>query len=97
MYDHIPASLYRNILVETDGRKYRVRISEGEMSESQPYVHVEKRRRSRLYREKSEATEAAEMLYKKSKAIGWHVYSRASFATNPSDAQYRRHAEGPVR
>jgi hypothetical protein len=48
------------------------------MSVSQPYVHVEKRRRSILYREKSEATKAAETLYRKSKAIGWHVYSRAS-------------------
>jgi hypothetical protein len=36
MYDHIPASLYRNILVETNGKKYRLRISEGEVSESKP-------------------------------------------------------------
>jgi hypothetical protein len=42
MYDHIPARLYRNIFVETDGRK--LRILEGEVSESQPCVHVERNR-----------------------------------------------------
>jgi hypothetical protein len=76
MYDHIPASLYRNILVETNGKKYRLRISEGEVSESKPFVHVEKNRRSRLYRRESEATKAAEKLYKEFESIGWHVYSR---------------------
>jgi hypothetical protein len=76
MYDHIPASLYRNIVVESDGKKYRLRISEGEVSVSQPYVHVEKNRHSRLYPGESEATKAAEKLYRKFESIGWHVYSR---------------------
>ena len=39
MYDHIPASLYRNILVETNGKKYRLRISEGEVSERERDQH----------------------------------------------------------
>jgi hypothetical protein len=77
MYDHIPASLYRRILVETDGKKYWLRISEGEVNESQPYTHVEKNRHSRLYRGESEATKAAEMLFKKFESVGWHVYSPA--------------------
>jgi hypothetical protein len=75
MYDHIPASLYRKILVETDGKKYRLRISEGEVSESQPYVHVERNRHSRLYCGENEATEAAEMLSRKFASVGWHLYS----------------------
>jgi hypothetical protein len=65
MYDHIPASLYRKIIVETDGKKYRLRISEGEVSESHPYEHVEKNRHSRVYGRENEATEAAEMLFRK--------------------------------
>jgi hypothetical protein len=78
MYDHIPASLYRRILIETDGKKYRLRIAEGEVSESQPYVHVEKNRHSRLYREESEATKAAEMLFRKFESVGWHLYIPAA-------------------
>ena len=27
MYDHIAASLYRKMIVETDGKKYRLRVS----------------------------------------------------------------------
>jgi hypothetical protein len=77
MYDHIPARLYRNILVETDSRKYRLRILEGEVSESQPYVHVERNRHSRLYGGENKAREAAEMLFRKFESVGWHVYSPA--------------------
>jgi hypothetical protein len=75
MYDHIPARLYRNILVETDGRKYRLRILEGEVSESQPRVHVEKNRHSKLYDGKKKAREAAEMLFRKFESVGWHLYT----------------------
>jgi hypothetical protein len=77
MYDHIPASLYRKIIVETDGRKFRLRISEGEVSESHPYEHVEKNRHSRLYGGENEATEAAEMLFRRFESVGWHLCSSA--------------------
>jgi hypothetical protein len=75
MYDHVPANLYRKIIVETDGKKYRLRITVGEVSGTHPYDHLEKNRHSRLYRGQNEATEAAEILYKKFGSIGWHVYS----------------------
>ena len=78
MYDDIPARLYRNILVETDGKKYRLRILEGEVSESHPCVHVERNRRSRLYGGENKAREAAEMLLRKFEYVGWHVYSPAT-------------------
>jgi hypothetical protein len=77
MYDDIPARLYRNILVETDGKKYRLRILEGEVSERQPYVHVERNRHSRLYRGENKAREAAEMLLRRFEYVGWHVYGPA--------------------
>jgi hypothetical protein len=77
MYDQIPASLYRKVIVETDGKKYRLRISEGEVSESHPYEHVEMNRHSRLYGGESEATEAAESLFRKFESVGWHLYSPA--------------------
>ena len=75
MYDHIPASLYRKIAVETDGKKFRLRISEGEVSDTHPYEHVEKNRHSRLYAEEAEAKEAAEMLCLKFESVGWHLCS----------------------
>ena len=75
MYDHVPASLYRKIVVETDGKKFRLRISEGEVSETHPYEHVEKNRHSRLYGGENEAKEAAEMLYLKFESVGWHLCS----------------------
>jgi hypothetical protein len=78
MYDDIPARLYRNLLVETDGRKFRLRILEGEVSASQPYVHVERNRHSRLYAGETKAREAAEMLLRKFVSVGWHVYSPAA-------------------
>jgi hypothetical protein len=77
MYDQIPASLYRKVIVETDGKKYRLRISEGEVSESHPYEHVEMNRHSRLYGGENEATEAAERLFRKFESVGWHLYSPA--------------------
>jgi hypothetical protein len=77
MYDQIPASLYRKVIVETDGKKYRLRISEGEVSESHPYEHVEMNRHSRLYGGENEATEAAESLFRKFESVGWHLYSPA--------------------
>jgi hypothetical protein len=77
MYDHIPASLYRKIIVETNGKKYRLRISEGEVNESHPYEHVEKNRHSRLYGGENEATEAAESLFRKFESVGWHLYDPA--------------------
>ena len=77
MYDRIPASLYRKFIVETDGKKYRLRVSEGEVSESHPYEHVEKDRHSRLYGRENEAVEAAESLFRKFESIGWHPCSRA--------------------
>jgi hypothetical protein len=77
MYDQIPASLYRKVIVETDGKKYRLRISEGEVSESHPYEHVETNRHSRLYGGENEATEAAESLFRKFESVGWHLYSPA--------------------
>jgi hypothetical protein len=92
MYDDIPARLYRNIIVETDGKKYRLRILEGEVSESQPYVHVERNRHSRLYRGENKAREAAEMLLRRFEYVGWHVYSPALPALL-SIRQNRRHAE----
>ena len=75
MYDQIPASLYRKVIVETDGKKYRLRISEGEVSESHPYDHIEMNRHSRLYSGECEATEAAESLSRKFESVGWRVYS----------------------
>jgi hypothetical protein len=75
MYNQIPAGLYRKVVVETDGKKYRLRISEGEVSESHPYEHIERSRHSRLYGGESEATEAAECLSRKFESVGWHVYS----------------------
>jgi len=75
MYDHLLASLYRHILVETDGKKYRLRILEGEVSESQPFVHVERNRHSRLYGGKKKAREAAEMLLRRFESVGWHLYT----------------------
>ena len=92
MYDHIPARLYRNILVETDGKKYRLRILEGEVIDSQPYVPIEKKRHSRLYSGKKEAVEAAEMLLRKFESVGWHVCSPALPAPR-SIGQNRRPAE----
>jgi hypothetical protein len=70
MYDDIPARLYRNILVETDGKKYRLRILQGEVSGSQPYVHLERNRHSRLYGGEDKAREAAEMLLRKFEYVG---------------------------
>jgi hypothetical protein len=66
MYNQIPASLYRKVIVETDGKKYRLRISEGEVSESHPYELVEMNRYSKLYRRENEATEAADILFRSS-------------------------------
>jgi hypothetical protein len=77
MYNQIPASLYRKAIVETDGKKYRLRISEGEVSERHPYELVEMNRHSRLYRGEKEATEAAESLFKKFESVGWRLFSRA--------------------
>jgi hypothetical protein len=77
MYDDIPARLYRNILVETDGKKYRLRVLKGEVSEGQPYVHVERNRHSRLYGGENKARAAAEMLLGKFEYVGWHVYTPA--------------------
>jgi hypothetical protein len=77
MYDDTPARLYRNILVETDGKKYRLRILEGEVSDSQPYLHVERNRHSRLYRGENKAREAAEMLLRRFEYVGWHLYTPA--------------------
>ena len=91
MYDHVPARLYRHILVETDGKKYRLRILEGEVSDSQPYVHVERNRHSRLYRGENKAREAAEMLLRRFEYVGWHVYSPAPPALLPI-RHSRRHA-----
>jgi hypothetical protein len=93
MYDVIPARLYRNIIVETDGKKYRLRILEGEVIDSQPYVHIERKRHSRLYSGKKEAGEAAEMLLRQFESVGWHVCSPALPALR-SIRQNRRHAKG---
>jgi hypothetical protein len=71
MYDHIPASLYRKMIVETDGKKYRLRISEGEVNESHPYQRLEKNRYSRLYGGENEAKEAAESLFRRFESVGW--------------------------
>jgi hypothetical protein len=95
MYDQIPASLYRRIVFETDGKKYRLRILEGEVIDSQPYVHIERKRHSRLYSGKKEAGEAAEMLLRKFESVGWHVCSSALPAPR-SIRQNRRHAKGPA-
>jgi hypothetical protein len=92
MYDDVPARLYRHILVETDGKKYRLRILEGEVSDSQPYVHVERSRHSRLYGGKKKAREAAEMLLRKFESVGWQVYSPAP-PRPPPIRQNRRHAK----
>jgi hypothetical protein len=75
MYDHLPARLYRHILVETDGKNYRLSILEGEVSESQPFVHVERNRHSRLYGGKKKAREAAEMLLRRFESVGWYLYT----------------------
>jgi hypothetical protein len=77
MYNQTPASLYRKLIVETDGKKYRLRISEGEVSERHPYDLVEMNRHSRLYREENKATEAAESLFRKFESVGWHLFRRA--------------------
>jgi hypothetical protein len=77
MYNQTPASLYRKLIVETDGKKYRLRISEGEVSERHPYELVEMNRHSRLYGEENEATEAADSLFRKFQSVGWHLFSRA--------------------
>jgi hypothetical protein len=71
MYDHMPASLYRRMIVETDGKKYRLRISEGEVNYGHPYQHLEKNRHSKLYGKASEAKEAAESLFRKFESVGW--------------------------
>jgi hypothetical protein len=71
MYDQIPASLYRKFMVETDGKKYRLRVSEGEVSQNPPYEHVEMNRHSRLYGGENEAKEAAESLFRKFESVGW--------------------------
>jgi hypothetical protein len=92
MYDDIPARLYRNILVETDGKKYRLRILQGEVSGSQPYVHLERNRHSRLYGGEDKAREAAEMLLRKFEYVGWHLYIPVLPALL-SIRQNRRHAE----
>jgi hypothetical protein len=75
MYDDIPARPYRNIIVEPDGKKYRLRILEGEVSEGQPCVHVERNRHSRLYGGENKAREAAEMLLRRFEYVGWHLYT----------------------
>jgi hypothetical protein len=92
MYDHILARLNRNILVETDGKKYRLRILEGEVSESQPYVDAERNPHSRLYREENKARDATEMLFRKCESVSWYVYSPAPPCPLPI-RQNRRHAE----
>lgn len=73
MYNQIPASLYRKVIVETDGKKYRLRISEGEVSESHPHELVEMNRHSRLYGGEKEATEAAQSLFRKFESVGWRL------------------------
>jgi hypothetical protein len=75
IYNKIPASLYRKVIVETDGKKYRLRISEGELSESHPYELVEMNRHSKLYGGVNEATEAAEILFRKFESVGWRLSS----------------------
>ncbi len=77
IYNQIPASLYRKMIVETDGKKYRLRISEGEVRGSDPYELVEMNSRSRLYGGEKEATEAAEILLKKFESVGWRLSSPA--------------------
>jgi hypothetical protein len=77
MYDQIPASLYRKVIVETDGKKYRLRISKGEVSKSHPYELIEMNRHSRLYGTEHEAEEAAESLFKKFESVGWHLCNPA--------------------
>jgi hypothetical protein len=77
MYNQIPANLCRKVIVETDGKKYRLRISEGEVSESHPYELVEMNRHSRLYRREKEATEAAEILFRKFESVGWRLSTPA--------------------
>jgi hypothetical protein len=93
MYDHIPARLYRNILVETDGRKYGLRILEGELSGSQPYVHLERNRHSRLYAGENKAREAAEMLFRTFESVAGMFSVQHFLGKLPSDAQNHRHAE----
>lgn len=77
LYNQIPASLYRKVIVETDGKKYRLRISGGEVSESHPYKHIEMNRHSRLYGGENQAMEAAESMFRKFESVGWHLYSPA--------------------
>jgi hypothetical protein len=77
IYNQIPASLYRKVIVETDGKKYRLRIWEGEVKGSQPYELVEMSSHSRLYVGEKEATEAAEILLRKFESVGWHLSSPA--------------------
>jgi hypothetical protein len=77
IYNQIPASLYRKMIVETDGKKYRLRISEGEVRGSHPYELVEMNSHSSLYRGEKEATEAAEILFRKFESVGWRLSSAA--------------------
>jgi hypothetical protein len=77
IYNQIPASLYRKVIVETDGKKYRLRISEGEVRGSDPYELVEMNSHSRLYGGENEATEAAEILFRKFESVGWCLSSPA--------------------
>jgi hypothetical protein len=86
LYNQTPASLYRKLLVETDGKKYRLRILEGEVSGSRPYVHLERNRHSKLYRGENKAREAAEMLFRKFESVGWRVFSPSL----PQQAPIRR-------
>jgi hypothetical protein len=77
MYNQIPASLFRKLIVklivETVGKKYRLRIVEGEVSDSDPHEFVEMNRHSRLYGAEDDATEAAESLFRQFKSVGWHL------------------------
>jgi hypothetical protein len=75
IYNQIPASLYRKVIVETDGKKYRLRISEGEVRGNQPSELVEMNSHSRLYGGEKEATEAAEILLRKFESVGWRLAS----------------------
>jgi hypothetical protein len=75
IYNQTPASLYRKMTVETDGKKYRLRISEGEVRGSHPYELIEMNSHSRLYGEEKGATEAAEILLRKFESVGWRLAS----------------------
>ena len=88
IYNQIPASLYRKVIVETDGKKYRLRVSEGEVGESHPYHLVEKNRHSRLYGGEIEATDAAERLFRKFESVGWQLFSPALDAEQSETPSY---------